>query len=128
MTDLTGAGWRKSTRSGDNGGYCVEVAANLPGIVAVRDSKDPDAPALTLAPQAWSAFTAAAQSRSHADHSSLDGSPGGSAFAVHRVKVWRFRRSQERTWAANRRKSPASRHSSTRRPGIGPAGVTGWPR
>ena len=30
MADLTGAVWRKSTRSGDNGGDCVEVADNLP--------------------------------------------------------------------------------------------------
>jgi hypothetical protein len=40
MTDLTNAEWRKSTYSGSNGGNCVEVAANLPGVVAVRDSKD----------------------------------------------------------------------------------------
>ncbi|WP_326563994.1 DUF397 domain-containing protein [Micromonospora peucetia] len=56
MTDLTDAVWRKSTRSGDNGGACVEVATNLPGIVAVRDSKDPDGRTLTLRPQAWSTF------------------------------------------------------------------------
>ncbi|SCG76610.1 DUF397 domain-containing protein [Micromonospora coxensis] len=56
MTDLSGAVWRKSTRSGGNGGECVEVATNLPGIVAVRDSKDPDGPTLTLHPQAWTAF------------------------------------------------------------------------
>ncbi|SCE99152.1 DUF397 domain-containing protein [Micromonospora mirobrigensis] len=57
MTDLDGAVWRKSTRSGGNGGNCVEVATNLPGIVAVRDSKDPDGPRLTFTPTAWSAFT-----------------------------------------------------------------------
>ncbi|GGM65696.1 hypothetical protein GCM10011608_58680 [Micromonospora sonchi] len=56
MTDLTGAVWRKSTRSGGNGGDCVEVATNLPGIVAVRDSKDQDGPALILARLAWPAF------------------------------------------------------------------------
>jgi Domain of unknown function (DUF397) len=49
--------WRKSSYSGSNGGNCVEVAGNLPGIVAVRDSKDPDGPALTFAPAAWRAFT-----------------------------------------------------------------------
>ncbi|WP_406045093.1 DUF397 domain-containing protein [Micromonospora sp. NBC_00898] len=59
MTDLTGARWRKSTRSGGNGGDCVEVADNLPGIVAVRDSKDPTRHALTFAPQTWSAFLTA---------------------------------------------------------------------
>ena len=42
--------WRKSSYSGSNGGACVEVADNLPGIVAVRDSKDPHGPALTFAP------------------------------------------------------------------------------
>ncbi|MDG4800999.1 DUF397 domain-containing protein [Micromonospora sp. WMMD980] len=56
MTDLTGAAWRKSTRSGGNGGECVEVATNLPGLVAVRDSKDPEGPALTFTPQTWTAF------------------------------------------------------------------------
>ncbi|WP_435205689.1 DUF397 domain-containing protein [Micromonospora sp. bgisy143] len=56
MTDLTGAVWRKSTRSGDNGGDCVEVATNLASIVAVRDSKDQAGPALTFHPNAWSAF------------------------------------------------------------------------
>ncbi|TNH25477.1 DUF397 domain-containing protein [Micromonospora orduensis] len=56
MVDLTGAHWRKSTRSGSNGGECVEVADNLPGIVAVRDSKDPHGPALTFSPTAWANF------------------------------------------------------------------------
>ncbi|WP_433130306.1 DUF397 domain-containing protein [Micromonospora sp. CA-240977] len=56
MVDLRGARWRKSTRSGSNGGECVEVADNLPGIVAVRDSKDPHGPALTFTPTAWAAF------------------------------------------------------------------------
>ncbi|MFG1847185.1 DUF397 domain-containing protein [Micromonospora carbonacea] len=57
MADLTGACWRKSTRSGSNGGDCVEVADNLPGIVAVRDSKNPAGPALTFTPAAWTTFT-----------------------------------------------------------------------
>ena len=58
MADLTGAVWRKSTRSG-NGGDCVEVATNLvgtAGIVGVRDSKDPDGPALTFPGTEWQAF------------------------------------------------------------------------
>ncbi|MFG1954434.1 DUF397 domain-containing protein [Micromonospora sp. NPDC048830] len=59
MTDLTGAVWRKSTRSGGNGGECVEIATNLPGIVAVRDSKDPAGPALIFAPEIWGDFLAA---------------------------------------------------------------------
>ncbi|PWR06564.1 DUF397 domain-containing protein [Micromonospora acroterricola] len=54
--ELNGARWRKSSRSSGNGGNCVEVADNLPGLVAVRDSKDPAGPALVFAPAAWRAF------------------------------------------------------------------------
>jgi hypothetical protein len=54
--DLTGARWRKSSYSGNGGATCVEVAANLPGVVAVRDSKDREGPALTVSNQAWSEF------------------------------------------------------------------------
>ncbi|MGI5145241.1 DUF397 domain-containing protein [Plantactinospora sp. CA-294935] len=54
--DLTGARWRKSTRSNSTGGNCVEVADNLTGVVAVRDSKDPSGPALAFGPDAWRAF------------------------------------------------------------------------
>jgi hypothetical protein len=49
--------WRKSSRSGENGGMCVQVA-RLPHVVAVRDSKNPDGPALLLTPEAWRRFTA----------------------------------------------------------------------
>ena len=56
--DLTRADWRKSSYSGTNGGNCVEVARNLPGVVAVRDSKDPGGPALAFTPADWEAFTA----------------------------------------------------------------------
>ncbi|AVT32816.1 DUF397 domain-containing protein [Plantactinospora sp. BC1] len=48
--------WRKSSRSGSNGGACVEVAGNLPGRVLVRDSKDQAGPALSFAPDAWRTF------------------------------------------------------------------------
>ena len=41
MTDLSQAIWRKARRSSHNGG-CVEIAANLPGVTAVRDSKRPE--------------------------------------------------------------------------------------
>jgi uncharacterized protein DUF397 len=54
--DLTGADWRKSSFSGGNGGGCVEVARNLPGTVAVRDSKDRQGPALVFTPAQWRAF------------------------------------------------------------------------
>ena len=56
--DLTGARWRKSARSSGQGGNCVEVADNLRGVVAVRDSKDPAGPLLAFAPDAWRAFVA----------------------------------------------------------------------
>lgn len=39
---LTAAQWRTSSYSGSNGGTCVEVADNLHGVVAVRDSKNPE--------------------------------------------------------------------------------------
>lgn len=57
--DLTRAAWLKASYSGDNGGACVEVARNLPGVVAVRDSKDPAGPALVFSQDEWAAFTAA---------------------------------------------------------------------
>lgn len=57
MHDLSQAVWRKSTRSGGNGGNCVEVASNLP-VVAIRDSKNPDGPKLTFSPDRWASFVA----------------------------------------------------------------------
>jgi Domain of unknown function (DUF397) len=57
MEHIDELNWRKSTFSG-NGGDCVEVASNLPGIVAVRDSKDRSGPVLTFTPAEWEAFTA----------------------------------------------------------------------
>jgi Domain of unknown function (DUF397) len=56
--DLTNAIWRKSSYSSGNGGQCVEVAANLPGVIAVRDSKNPDGPALVIKPETFAAFIA----------------------------------------------------------------------
>ncbi|ROO60296.1 uncharacterized protein DUF397 [Micromonospora sp. Llam0] len=56
MVDLTSATWRKSSRSG-NAGACVEVATNLPDVIAVRDSKDTTGPVLTFAPAQWATFT-----------------------------------------------------------------------
>ncbi len=48
--------WRKSTRSGGNGGSCVEVADNMPGVVLVRDTKDRDGGTLRFTPGTWQSF------------------------------------------------------------------------
>jgi hypothetical protein len=63
VMSLTNAEWRTSSYSGGNGGNCVEVARNLPGVVAVRDSKDPAGPVLVFPAAAWRAFTRAAGRR-----------------------------------------------------------------
>ncbi|MFI0719777.1 DUF397 domain-containing protein [Streptomyces sp. NPDC021224] len=49
--------WFKSSYSSNAGPECVEVATS-PRTVHVRDSKDPEGPALAFAPAAWSAFLA----------------------------------------------------------------------
>ena len=60
--DLTSVSWRKSSYSGGNGGNCIQVA-DLPGTIAVRDSKDPDGPALLFTAAEWAAFTARVKAR-----------------------------------------------------------------
>lgn len=60
--NLAQAKWQKSSYSNGNGGACVEVARNLPDVVAVRDSKDPDGSALAFAADQWQAFTACMKS------------------------------------------------------------------
>jgi len=76
--DLTGAEWRKSRYSGQNGGQCVEIAsvwrkssysgnnggdcveiASADLAVLVRDSKDPEGPRLAFASPGWRTFLAA---------------------------------------------------------------------
>ncbi|MER5949619.1 DUF397 domain-containing protein [Streptomyces sp. NPDC001904] len=54
--DLTSAAWHKSSYSGGSGGECLEVSHDHPGLVPVRDSKNPDGPKLVLRAAAWSAF------------------------------------------------------------------------
>jgi Domain of unknown function (DUF397) len=54
-TDLSRAAWQTSSYSG-NGGNCVEVARNLPAVVAVRDSKNPDAGTLVFSLAEWNVF------------------------------------------------------------------------
>ncbi|WP_374103651.1 DUF397 domain-containing protein [Micromonospora sp. U56] len=48
--------WRKSTKSGGNGGSCVEIADNMPGAVLVRDTKDREGGTLNFDPQSWQSF------------------------------------------------------------------------
>jgi Domain of unknown function (DUF397) len=55
--DLSQGVWQKSSYSNGQAN-CVEVARNLPGIVAVRDSKDPDGELLRVSRDEWRAFLA----------------------------------------------------------------------
>ncbi|MFE9439684.1 DUF397 domain-containing protein [Streptomyces sp. NPDC006602] len=54
--DLSSVRWRKSSYSNGTGGECVEVADNLPGIIPVRDSKNPEGSALVFPTRAWALF------------------------------------------------------------------------
>jgi Domain of unknown function (DUF397) len=55
--------WRKSTYSFANGN-CVEVGTGQ-GLVAVRDSTDPDGPAIGVSPRAWIEFTKSVKRPGH---------------------------------------------------------------
>jgi hypothetical protein len=63
---LSGAVWKKSSRSNGNGGNnCVEVAqldATFDTAIAVRDSKDPSGPALIFGSASWTEFLNSAKS------------------------------------------------------------------
>lgn len=57
--DLSSATWRKSSYSDNsNPDSCIEVAPGFDGVVPVRDSKDPQGPALVFPAVAWAAFVA----------------------------------------------------------------------
>jgi hypothetical protein len=58
MTDLTDAQWRKASRSGQANGGCVEIAGNMPGVTAIRDSKRPEDGAHIVRREAFAAFLA----------------------------------------------------------------------
>lgn len=55
MTGPSALTWRKSRRSGANGGSCVELATFSKG-VGVRNSKNPTGGVLHLGPAVWHAF------------------------------------------------------------------------
>jgi hypothetical protein len=57
MTDLSRAVWRKAKASYVNGG-CVEIAANLGDVIAVRDSTRPDDGAHVVIRSAFEALLA----------------------------------------------------------------------
>jgi hypothetical protein len=54
VSDLGGAGWRKSSRSGA-GNDCVELIVDRSG-AAVRDSKNPGAGHLAFTEAGWQGF------------------------------------------------------------------------
>ena len=54
--------WFKSSYSGGGGGNCIEVATDV-ATVHVRDSKDPEGPALAFSDDAWASFVAFARTR-----------------------------------------------------------------
>ncbi len=54
-TDLSGAKWRKSSRSSAGGADCVEVAL-VPVSAGVRDSKNPSGPVLGFDGPSWDRF------------------------------------------------------------------------
>ncbi|MFD8966355.1 DUF397 domain-containing protein [Streptomyces sp. NPDC059568] len=54
--ELSTARWRKSSYSNVNGGNCVEITEDFPGVVPVRDSKTPQGPALIIPAGPWTTF------------------------------------------------------------------------
>ena len=63
--DLSRANWYKSSYSGGNGGQCVEVARNLPGVVVVRDSKARQEGTLIFSRTAWAGFVSSLRDYPH---------------------------------------------------------------
>jgi hypothetical protein len=53
--DLSRAEWHKSSYSSQSGN-CMEVARNLPGLVAVRDSEETDGAKLVVSQETWRVF------------------------------------------------------------------------
>ena len=63
--DLSRADWQKSSYSGQSGN-CVEVTRNLRGLVAVRDSMEPDGARLVVSLETWREFIGAIRPKSAA--------------------------------------------------------------
>ncbi|MEV5982236.1 DUF397 domain-containing protein [Streptomyces sp. NPDC052114] len=61
MTLTPSVQWRRSSYSNGMGGECVEVATDV-SVVAVRDSKAPLGPQITMSPPTWKIFAGAIQS------------------------------------------------------------------
>ncbi|MEV6011110.1 DUF397 domain-containing protein [Streptomyces sp. NPDC051976] len=57
-TALSGVRWQRSSHS-TAANNCVETARLASGLLAVRDSKDQEGPALLFTPAAWSHFVRA---------------------------------------------------------------------
>ncbi|MWA05467.1 DUF397 domain-containing protein [Actinomadura sp. LD22] len=56
--------WRKSSHSQGDGADCVEIA-RMPGLIAIRDSKDPDGPRIILPAETAKAVAAAIKAGLH---------------------------------------------------------------
>jgi hypothetical protein len=56
MTDLSNAHWHKASASSSGTGGCVEIASNLPGITAIRDSTRPHHGTHLTTPTAFAAL------------------------------------------------------------------------
>ncbi|MFJ8214677.1 DUF397 domain-containing protein [Streptomyces sp. NPDC096033] len=62
--DVRGLSWRTSSYTNAEGGNCVEVSDDVPGIVPVRDSKQRGAgPVLVFPAAAWAPFVQAVKDR-----------------------------------------------------------------
>ncbi|MFC6085991.1 DUF397 domain-containing protein [Sphaerisporangium aureirubrum] len=54
--ELKSAPWRKATKSGSNGGDCLEIAPLPEGRVALRDTEAPHQPPFVVTATVWDAF------------------------------------------------------------------------
>jgi hypothetical protein len=57
------SGWRKSSYSSPNGDSCVEIIDDHPLGIPVRDSKNPQGPALVFAASEWTSFISSIRRR-----------------------------------------------------------------